>query len=62
MPPYVISTAPNGNATAQLQSPDSASTIVHITGVTVASVSTSVVIRDNNTSSPKSVTIPITVH
>ncbi len=62
MPPYTISTPPSSNATAQLQNADSASAIVHITGVTVASVSTSVVIRDNTVSSPKSVSIPITVH
>lgn len=62
MPPYTIATPPGANATAQLQNADSASAIVHITGVSIASVSTSVVIRDNTASSPKSVSIPITVH
>ena len=61
-PPYAIASPPNANATAQLQNADSASAIVHITGVSIASVSTSVVIRDNTASSPKSVSIPITVH
>jgi len=62
MPPYAISGAPSAIATAQLLNSDSAMAIVHIVGVTVASVSTSVVINDNTASTPKSVSIPVTVH
>ncbi len=60
-PPYAISASPSAIATAQILNADSAIAIIQITGVTVASVSTSVVIRDNTTTTPKSVTIPITV-
>jgi len=60
-PPYSISSAPSAIATAQISNADSAMAIIHIVGVTVASVSTSVVIKDNTTPAPKSVTIPITV-
>ncbi len=60
-PPYAIVTAPNSTATALLVNADSATAILQITGVTVASVSTSVVVKDNTMSTAKSVTVPINV-
>jgi hypothetical protein len=60
-PPYGIEAAPSTIATAVLLNPDSATSSVQITGVTVASVSTAVTIKDNSTSETKTVTIPIRV-
>ncbi len=60
IPPYSIASAPSSIATAQLVNPDSVATTVKITGVTVASVSTAVTIRDS--ASAKTVVIPINVH
>ena len=61
-PPYSVTTAPSAIATAQLLYPDSAVSYVHITGVTVATASTAVTIKDNSAATAKTVTIPIGVH
>jgi hypothetical protein len=61
-PPYSVTTAPSAIATAQLLNPDSAISIIHITGVSVATASTAVTIKDNSAASAKTVTIPIGVH
>ncbi|HTY58985.1 MAG TPA: hypothetical protein VMF59_09210 [Bacteroidota bacterium] len=60
-PPYSIASAPGAIATADIANADSSIAVLKITGVTVASVATSVVVRDNTPSSPKTVSIPITV-
>ncbi len=60
-PPYGISSSPSSIATAQLSNADSATALVQITGVTVASVSTAVTIRDNSASETKTVAVPIRV-
>jgi len=60
-PPYAISSPPSSIATAFLLNPDSLIATIQITGVTVASVSTAVMVRDNTASAPKTVTVPITV-
>ncbi len=60
-PPYSVTTAPSAIATAQLLYPDSAVSYVHITGVTVATASTAVTIKDNSAATAKTVTIPIGV-
>ncbi len=59
IPPYSIASPPGSIATAQLLNPDSIVTTLKITGVSVASVSTAVVIRDS--AAAKTVRIPITV-
>jgi hypothetical protein len=59
-PPYAISSPPGAIATAQLVNPDSTMATLQITGVSVASVSTAVTVRDNS-SSAKVVGIPIRV-
>lgn len=59
-PPYTISGPPTSSATASLAHPESVVTTLTITGVTVASTSTSVTVDDS--ASSKKVTIPITVH
>jgi hypothetical protein len=61
MPPYSITTGPGSIATADLSNADSAVAILKIMGVTVASAPTTVTVRDNTPSAPKSVSIPITV-
>ena len=61
-PPYDIASPPSSIATAQLLNRDSLSASVQIVGVTVASVGTAVTIKDNSASTPKTVTVPITVH
>ena len=61
-PPYSLTSAPSAIATAQLSNPDSAISYVHITGVTVATASTSVTIKDNSAATARAVTIPIGVH
>ena len=61
-PPYAISTAPTGIATAQLLNSDSLVATLSITGVSVASVGTAVTVRDNSASPAKTVTVPISVH
>ena len=60
-PPYLISSAPGSIATASILNPDSVATFIHITGVTVSSVSTAVVIRDNSNPTPRTVSVPIIV-
>ena len=59
-PPYGIETPPGPIATALLTNADSASASIQITGVTVASVSTAVVIKDSSAVT-KTVDIPIRV-
>jgi hypothetical protein len=59
-PPYSIASPPNAIATAVLSHPDSIIASVTITGVTVATASTAVTIRDSIAA--KSVTISIGVH
>lgn len=61
VPPYGILSPPNSIAAAQLVNPDSLIATLQITGVTVASVSTAVTVKDNSTPSPKVVTVPIRV-
>ena len=61
-PPYDVASAPSSIATVQLINRDSLAATLQIMGVTVASVGTSVTVKDNSSSSPKSVTIPISVH
>ncbi len=60
-PPYAIAASPGGIASAQLINLDSVSTTLRITGITVASASTAVTVRDNTPTAPKTVTVPITV-
>ena len=60
-PPYAIAASPASIASAQLINLDSVSTTLRITGITVASASTVVTVKDNTRANPKSVTIPITV-
>lgn len=61
-PPYGIQSAPAPIATAQLLNPDSLIATLKITGVTVASTSTSVTVKDNSTPTAKTATIGIQVH
>ena len=60
-PPYAIAAGPAGIATAQLLNSDSLVATLRITGVSIASGGTSVTVRDNSTSSLKTVTVPIAV-
>lgn len=61
MPPYSIATGPGSIATADLSNADSAIAVLKIMGVTVASAPTTVTVKDNTPSAPKTVSIPITV-
>jgi hypothetical protein len=60
-PPYSIAAGPGAIATAALSNADSMVAVIKITGISVASVPTSVVVRDNTPSAPKTVSIPVTV-
>ncbi len=60
-PPYAIAAPPGSIASAQLINLDSVSSTLSITGITVASASTAVTVKDNTPATPKTVTIPITV-
>jgi hypothetical protein len=59
-PPYSIASGPSAIATAVLSHPDSLVATLTITGVTVATASTAVTVRDSVAA--KSVTISIGVH
>ena len=59
-PPYSIAGGPGAIATAALTVSDSVVGVLHIMGVSIASVSTTVTVRDSG--GVKSVTIPISVH
>ena len=61
-PPYVIATPPSAIAAAVLFNPDSLVATLRITGVSVASVATSVTMRDNTPAAPKTVGVPVSVH
>ena len=61
-PPYVIATPPSAIAAAVLFNPDSLVATLRITGVSVASVATSVTMRDNTPAAPKTVVVPASVH
>lgn len=61
-PPYAIQSQPSAIATAQLLNPDSLVATLKITGVSVASTSTSVTVRDNSPPPAKLATVPIVVH
>lgn len=61
-PPYAISAAPTAIAAVQLLNSDSLVATLNITGVSIASVGTSVTVRDNSASPAKAVTVPISVH
>ena len=60
-PPYSIASGPGAIAAADLANADSSVAVLKITGVTVASVATSVVVKDNTPSSPKTVSISVMV-
>jgi hypothetical protein len=60
-PPYAIAASPSSIANVALDNADSLSTILRITGITVASAPTSVIVKDNSPSTPKTVTVPISV-
>ena len=62
IPPYAIATAPSAIASAQLVNLDSVSAMLRVTGITIASAPTSVIVKDNTVSAPRMVTVPITVH
>jgi hypothetical protein len=61
MPPYSIATGPAAIATVELSNADSMSAVLKIMGVTAASVPTSVTVKDNTPSRPKTVSVPVTV-
>ena len=61
-PPYVIVSPPSAIANAALLNPDSLVATLRITGVSVASVATSVAMRDNTPATPKTVIVPVSVH
>ena len=60
-PPYVIAQGPNATATVEIADADSTVAVLKITGVTPSPSNTQVTVRDNTPSTPKSVTIPVTV-
>jgi hypothetical protein len=59
-PPYSVASGPSAIATAQLTNPDSLVATLTITGVTVATASTSITVRDS--AAVKNVAISIGVH
>jgi len=61
VPPYTITSEPGAIATVSIADADSAIAVLKIMGVAAASASTSVTVRDNTPSSPKTVSIPVTV-
>lgn len=61
MPPYSIATGPSSIATAAISNADSTIAVLKIMGVTVASAPTTVTVRDNTPSAPKTVSISISV-
>lgn len=61
VPPYSIAAAPNGSlATAQFQNASMDTAILSITGVTTATGTTSVRVKDSTPSPEKQVTVQIT--
>jgi hypothetical protein len=62
MAPYMISAAPNATATAVLVNPDSSVADLKITGASVDYYSTVVTVRDNTPTTPKTVSVTITVN
>jgi hypothetical protein len=61
IPPYSISAGPGLIATAGLSDADSSVAVLKIMGVTPASDPTTVTVKDNTPSAPKTVSIAITV-
>ena len=59
-PPYSVASAPSSIVTAVLSNSQSMVATLTITGVTVATASTSVTVRDS--AAAKAVTVPISVH
>ena len=60
-PPYSIAAGPSTIATVDLSNADSSIAVLKIMGVTVASVPTTVTVKDNTPSVPKTVSVPVTV-
>jgi hypothetical protein len=60
-PPYSIASGPSLIASAALSNADSSIAVLQIMGVTTASVPTAVTVKDNSPSTPKTVSISITV-
>ena len=61
-PPYSISAGPNATAMAVLANADSNTADLKITGASVDYYSTSVTVKDNTTTAPKTVSVSITVN
>jgi hypothetical protein len=59
-PPYSVASAPTAIATVLLTNPDSLIASLTITGITIATASTSVTVSDS--AGVKNVSIPISVH
>ena len=62
MSPYSISVGPNATATAVLVNPDSSVVDLKITGASVDYYSTVVTVKDNTPTTPKTVSVTITVN
>ncbi len=60
-PPYVITSGPAAIATVEISDADSSTAILKIMGVTAASDTTAVTVRDNTRPVPKTVTVPVSV-
>jgi hypothetical protein len=61
-PPYSISAAPNATASAVLSNADSTVADLKITGMSVDYYSTAVTVKDNTASSPRTVSVAVTVN
>jgi len=61
VPPYSIASGPGAIATVSIADADSSIAVLKIMGVTAASAPTSVTVRDNTPSSPKTVSVPVSV-
>jgi hypothetical protein len=61
-PPYSISAGPNATAAAVLSNADSSIADLKITGMSVDYYSTAVTVKDNTPTTPRTVSVTVTVN